>query len=951
MPSRSPHILLLVLFFLCTCSLHADEQAETSSQPSVLQMGGLRWELVKLQEGQGSLSLEPHQQREREGRPSLRLVKTSSPGMVALRTVEPIKVRPKVKYTFGGYFHCENATQPSALLFRVVRPGQPIRYDDIDRGNGIMSQTLLWNSPPGQWERRACHFQTIRKESVHLYVILVGNPATVWLADVKFAPTDYTVDKKYGPLPEPFNDEQVRNILAGRANASAEVRKVNGRASLLIDGQVVTPAWYKGRFDNKTYPFAFQQAGMPLRTIAVQMGFWQGREGLWLGEGQYDFDRLDGILAREYRKNPHGHVVIEMIVFPPKDWCEAHPQAIWRDPQGRYATTTALNVGAFVGDLREAKKDPRHKGRLQGYPSYHSPLWEEAAGKAMADIVGHLQKTPYWPTVIGFQLTSGHDGQFYASQRHPDCSDAAREAFQQWCREHYATIGELNEIWGTNLASFEEIAVPISTEDLEQNPIVFDRSEMDYQQFVVDSTWALRDAWAGRLKSAADKSVVVSAYGDGGKYLIGLAECDHLDIAATIPYYAFRRAGLAVSLRVPGELSTHYGKLVFEELDLRSWVGSIYPNEVRQMWIAAGLTPEPWDAIHRKLVGAALARHLGWWYFCMNHYFNDPWIIEQIGKSYRVGQRLWHRPPSPFRPEVAVFQSADSAHAIQPWPNAVTHNVGAGRWQTMALNASGVPHVVHDISSLGRIPLPDYKVYVFCHTTRLNETQRQAIEKLKADGRTIVWLHDSGYHDRKGPNLQEMSELVGMTIRKADSFGRQRTYVDPSAHAVTKGVPAWQGQSELWMVALALRGESPHAPGYPIFWIEDDRAQTLARDDQGRVVMALREYDDWTSIVLASPLSLSGEMLNNIARQAGAFVMAPAGQSLVTDGEFVSIHALRSGPYPLTLPPGCNEVINLDHPGKVIGKGPVYTVDLQAQQTTWLLLRKTPTTPAQPTEQ
>lgn len=69
----------------------------------------------------------------------------------------------------------------------------------------------------------------------------------------------------------------------------------------------------------------------------------------------------------------------------------------------------------------------------------------------------------------------------------------------------------------------------------------------------------------------------------------------------------------------------------------------------------------------------------------------------------------------------------------------------------------------------------------------------------------------------------------------------------------------------------------------------------------------------------------------------GAYAAGPPGHQLNLNGEFASLHALRSGNYTLTLPPGRKRVADADT-GKVLSSGVrEFTFPVQAQHSYWFL--------------
>ena len=83
---------------------------------------------------------------------------------------------------------------------------------------------------------------------------------------------------------------------------------------------------------------------------------------------------------------------------------------------------------------------------------------------------------------------------------------------------------------------------------------------------------------------------------------------------------------------------------------------------------------------------------------------------------------------------------------------------------------------------------------------------------------------------------------------------------------------------------------------------------------------------------------MSDDFLNYIAREAGVYVAGPPGHQLSLNGEFASLHALRSGSYTLQLPVGRRRVLDADT-GQMLSKTAItFTFPVTTQQTYWFLL-------------
>jgi hypothetical protein len=125
-------------------------------------------------------------------------------------------------------------------------------------------------------------------------------------------------------------------------------------------------------------------------------------------------------------------------------------------------------------------------------------------------------------------------------------------------------------------------------------------------------------------------------------------------------------------------------------------------------------------------------------------------------------------------------------------------------------------------------------------------------------------------------------------------------------------------------------------PGLEVFRVSDPNATPLAHfAETGQVAAARKNMPGWTSIYIGAAQGLTDDWFNQIARQAGAYVAGPPGNQLSLNGEFASIHALRTGNYTLLLPPGREKFLDADT-GKVLHEGGrEFTFPTQARETYW----------------
>jgi len=763
-------------------------------------------------------------------------------------------------------------------------------------------------------------------------VAVYGNPSTVWVDDLQFNTTQEVLESEKPEPLEPYTDEQVTEALAQRAEATGEVRMQDGRAVFVLNGEQRRPVMYKTSGMHTAHYNAMGEAGVDLAMVPVQLGDIPRRAGVWKGAGEYDFTLAEEALLAALRRNPDANLIVDVWFYPYAAWGEENPAECWADADGTRAYTDFFNVMGVTDDLSTLDK-PEQKF---WYPSYNSDKWRGDCAEALTALIEHLRATPMFKAVAGFYISGGHDGQFVLVDRYDRCADS-QSKFREWLGGRYGTAEGLSQAWGEEVAAIEAVDVPPSPPrnvGMETNPPYLAVSpEMDFRLFAEEEAWRLRDYLAGVAEQEAGKQVFTLAYGRAARPFF---ELEHLDMAGHMTYYPYRSPGLATGYPIMDSYALH-GKVFMQELDLRSWVGSVY-GEAYQGWIGAGMDIEHWRAIHRKLVGKSLAGGHGWWYYDMNHYFAAPEIMDEIEAVGAIAKRLEDQPTREFRPDVCVVRTVEPRAFLGSRFNAVR---GAEHFENMQLETSGVPFDSHYLDDILALPeLQSYKVYVFVDARFLTAEQREGIAGLKRDGRTLVFVCDSGYISEAGKSVETMRELTGIGVVTEEKHDRWTAQLLPG-QPLTEGALVFQGMAELMFNMMRQEGSISFTARPQQFWVEDDEATALATyAENGKVAMATRLMDGWRSVYLGPAGGLGAGVLNAIARQAGAYTVGAPGQVICMNGNFLSLHALHAGEYALNLPEGVTRVVDLDSGEAVPVAGGRCTMALECAKTYWLGLEE-----------
>ena len=899
---------------------------------------------------------------QRTGQHAVKLSKTNAYGYLQLSSQQPVRVEAGATYTYRFWFNSANAQITSFLIPRIVtdnsskaiiNPKSALWIDyDYD------SQSLMRNSPTTQredWIKRVVFYtnDTEEPQEVYLQVMLYGNPFEVYIDDVAF---DYgKVAGTRVPSNPEFNyrEEEVREMVAQRSQEVSFTTSTDNTSQYQLNGKKKWPVFYRA-LSGQSHANAF---GVQPKPIQNEYGF-QDPAGFanhgvainnvvvldkyWVGKDRYDWPAQEKKLMQVLRKNPHAQLLLDFAMDPYPAWVQENPDHTWQ------------------------AKD----GKPLGEASYASSKWREDGKAAIRHLITDLKTHGYWKLVVGCTVVGGHDWQFWTKVIGEFAADYSPENVRGWQAylvQQHSTIDRLNQAWNTYHTDFTEIAIPDPPTRHEEYASVMPRGPLlEFRQFSEANAFNLREAFAQVIKAEAGKKIFVGTYGmpmeNQHAYYLNMARKGEKanDMITSMAFYPYRQPGFASGYHPEQSFGYHNTQFI-QELDLRSYASDVgWYDELALMWCSSQPTIDDWRNMHRKLVGISLAQNQGYWYYDMDKQFVDQKILDEVGKVKKIADTLALRQGVPFRSDVCLVRfGAESRH----YGTSVDNAVGAtNQWQYMLLETSGVPYDVHYLDDVRQeTSLQDYKIYIFHNNTYLSDDERSWINAhLKKNNNVLVWLYDSGYATEQGLSTDALSELVGMEV--STETGYQRATVAMSSNDPLTGqgqgyatVPTFQGMAEALCGIFTSSGPAsicdpliskfgylaiPGVSRYQKFWVDSGYDQALGRyREDDKVAVAVKQYPTWTSVYVGAPNALAGEMLNNLAKQAGAYRCGPPamGETRLS-GRFVSYHALRSGAYEFQVPEGVAKVTDAETGDVQTLNNNGFIIDGIAQRTYWYFL-------------
>lgn len=654
----------------------------------------------------------------------------------------------------------------------------------------------------------------------------------------------------------------------------AEIKELNGSPCLFINGKPFFPMIYSQiPHPDEKHSHQFAKAGVELYEINDTLGFIH--TSCWEGKDKYDFSRLDNLVLNVLKSNPKAYFLLRLWLEPPEWWKDLHPQELQL-----YADGTGWDKVDVFGGTK--------------WPSFASEVWRKEAGNALRALINHIKGSPYAERCIGFHIGAGIYGEWHymGAQYVPDMSEPMRRRFRKWLRERYGNdINALRRAWGKEDVDFETAEIPTLQERLRTSWGIFhdpskNRQVVDYYLCHHDVLVETILYFAKIAKEATEgKSLVGVFYGytanvlwaqDGGHLeLQKIYNSPYIDFLCSPHTYIRRSLGEDGGFRaLPGSIALH-GKIFIDEADDRTHLASDpYARGV-----------EDSIALIRREFIQALTTNAGLWWFDMeSRWFDDPRLMEEIKKMKRVGDESL-RLPRRRMSEVAVIASPYNLIYTAHWrhPKYADERTYGDAVSALLLNEQwgeffkmGAPFDLYDLGDIERLPT-HYKCYIFLNTFYMEGKARRAIERLKRDGKILIWFYAPGILGEKGIDLEGMEELVGMRMGMAEK--------ETPLEVVTK-------DGRRWGVAKAIA---------PTIWVEDREAEVLGSSPEGKANFCLKRFKDWVSVYVGSP-ALPADILRELLKSAGVHIYLESGDVLYLNDSYLALHTAKAGVKKITLP-------------------------------------------------
>ena len=776
---------------------------------------------------------------------------------------------------------------------------------------GQESMRNMRHSAPGTPYRKYAHFRAKDGVVTPVIVLTGGRSASVWrnwtAEDLDAAQAEwrtfYATKTAKDNAAAMIDEDAFDRKIAADTEHTAEVRTIDGVSRLLIDGEITLPVAYnaKGAFGDDATMETFRgndlaKSGVKLMIRSVGMGGKPGTPRHYWSKDGFDAKGAVADFKRGMRIAPDSLFLIRLSCNAYPAYTAEHPEEVWKTEDGTVVrgTSGSCVIGYDDMGIKDTNRWP--------WVSYASRRWREDIKANIRALIAEFRRQGLDKRIVGVHLSGYQDGQFTAP--YPDFSEPAKREYARYLAEKPTYTNYLFFAKQIGFRAQEEFA-------------------REFKRALGKKSVAIR--WCEAIFSATE----------GANYdFTAFANSDAIDIATPQPPYERRHPGIAIGPKLPQASFHRHGKMFWYELDLRTY-GAL------ESWAASAVATKglgqqddiiAFRSSYRKLAGVMMGLRSGYWFYDMGGgWFSPPEISQDVSDVMKSWKSWYLKKPSSWHPDVAVV--VDEANPAvfgdrRDLKLPLRHRLMATQWNFLA--GSGVPYETYLAEDVLEHPdwLKDRKMLVLGLFRHFDARRLDWVRRMMKDGKTIVFLAESGV---AGGDVEATGFKV--TFDRSDSC--HEIVAEPGVREHCASIIFADQLSVFHDPKVPFH--LPNGPRCSV--VEAEGVNVLARyRDSGQAAIVWWEDDDCRRVYVGEPCGLTPALINRLARDAGAYVpSASPGLQVDMNGDFISVHALRTGRFDFRLPFTAT-VTNLHSGREEPTIDGVLPLNLTAGETCWFAL-------------
>lgn len=645
-------------------------------------------------------------------------------------------------------------------------------------------------------------------------------------------------------------------------------RKWEGEKCVIdIDGKTLEPIAYMSYAPLKENFDEIKARGVRLfmfpvyagdEGINMESGLRPLCDNFFKGYGEYDFSMVDKVL---FDLCPTGkedvYVIPRVCLEPPIWWQKLHPDELSLDSRG------------------ETQRE-----------SFSSKVWLEEMTVALYALIDHLSESRWSERIIGYHIAAGGTEEWAHHSRYNhqfyDYSEVNRRAYHKFLMNRYGSLEAISSAHGISYSSLDAIKIPHPIErEYSASGYIRDpeteRHVLDFFDFHNESVadaiayfcHAVKEYTKGeRLTGVFYGYVNSMPQNKKGLHALGkVIRCPDVDFLSTTnsgPYWYFSSAVKSAKL---------HGKMWICEGDIRTCLTSgMGKNLAHAMpdndYYESSVWHGPADvkgsvASLTKALARILTSNVGiWWFDMFGGWFSDPDMLNVIERSIPLYREQKH---DFFPTEVAIFVD-ERGHK---YSSIDERRMPKAIWELFDnISLSGFSYDSYLLSDIceDSFPADKYRLCIFISACNPSDEEISAIEKkLKKDGKTLLFLGNSGSH----------SKCMCEFDLRVDPYPKEQKAVFENTVYPANVLP------------------SPT--------LVQERGYVMSRFEDGTPAVLWQKMSNY-HCVLSLPMAAPALLLRRIALLAGVHLFNRDGDAIYAGGEYVGILATETGYRRICLP-------------------------------------------------
>ncbi len=657
----------------------------------------------------------------------IKIRKTNNHGRIVVKAPE---TRFKAKQVLRFMADVEvNSAKPDYAKgwLSAAEAGKPFKLENRTGrkrlGSGGLRKSLMVNSVPGTPYRKYNHILAAKKKLVPAIVVEGAASESVWRnwmaedEDVAAEAWARHLEKVRVPdrASEMTPDAVFAAELADDIEHTAEVRTVNGRSVLFVDGEPSIPVVYREGTMFHPPAESVTYAGRPLVAKGVKIGVVRvDAQNYWTKDG---FDVMGAVerIRKAMRAAGGGVTMLAFSVNAYPEFTENCPDEVWRKADGSIVRGNFGSCRAdysTTGEFKSAVTWP--------WVSYASKVWQTAVKDVLDQLFAELKRQNLTKRIVGVHFCGYHDGQL--ALPFEDHSAPAKAEYERFVAEGNPR-GEYKYFCKQLGFRAQEEFVRHVKKNILRKPVLGVR-------------WCMMP-FGGDATSSYDIGSFVRS--------------DVMDVIVPQPTYPQRPPALAQGPRLPCATLHDHKKMMWYEFDLRTYAAYTTWGSTIVAAKGGGLCEDDimWRTVFRKHAGIMTALGMGWWFYDMSGgWFRPEPIAEDIGIVNKFRQELMDVVPSKWRPDTVIVVNEREMSLYNTRDRKKVPNVKSlvmKQWPRTA--SSGVPYEVRLADDFVRQPelAKRYKAAILAAFLEPDTTAKKVMSILNSANVKTFVVPEGGY--------------------------------------------------------------------------------------------------------------------------------------------------------------------------------------------------------------